>query len=358
MAGHVRPRKVLSVVAALAFGVALAPPLGAAAEPEACSEHRVPVALAPGQPTEHFIWGRLCSPKTARDPRTIQLLVHGYSLSHAYWDFPYQPERYSYTRFMAEAGYATFNVDRLGIGNSSKPLGGEVNLDTHVFTLHQVIAALRGGAMGGVAFDRVVAVGHSYGTATSETLAGVHPGDVDLLVATGWLHPISPSWLMMFRLQQVPAQIEERLRDRPPAYVTPAPGTSPASFYSAEQTDPAIGPISETLRQTGTEGEWYTGLRLPGFPLDPLITKRVRIPILFVMGQNDILFCGGDVPPCDDARAVVKRERPYFSSEVFEAYIQPAAGHNVTEQLNAHDGYRAVLKFLDRELGVRRAFGS
>lgn len=358
MTGLVRPRKVLSVVAALALGVALAPPLGAAAEPEACSEHRVSVALAPGLPREHFIWGRLCGPRRALDPPTVQLLVHGYSLSHAYWDFPYQPERYSYTRFMAEAGYATFNIDRLGIGNSSKPLGWEVNLDTHVFTLHQVIAALRAGRVGGVAFERVVAVSHSYGTATSETLAAIHPGDVDLLVATGWLHPISPSWLTMFRLQQVPAQIEERLRDRPPAYVTPVPGTSPASFYSAEQTDPAIGPISETLRQTGTEGEWYTGLRLPGFPLDPLVTKQIRIPILFVMGQNDILFCGNDVPPCNDPQSVLERERPFFDSEVFEAYIQPTAGHNVTEQLNAHEGYRAVRIFLDRHLGVRRASGS
>ena len=358
MTTYVTPRKVLLVVAALAVGISVVPPVSATAEPANCSEHRVPVALAEGKPTEHFIWGRLCGSSSAA-AHAVQLLVHGYSLSHAYWDFPYQPERYSYTRFMADAGYATFNIDRLGTGNSSKPFGWEVNLDSHLSTLHQVIAALRAGAVGGVPFERVVLVGHSYGAAISETLAGTYSRDVDVLVVTSWLHHISPSWLTKFRLQQVPAQTEERFRDRPGAYVTFAPGTSPPFLYSPEQSDPAIVPISETLRETATEGDWSTGARLPGFALDPQVTGQIRVPILFVMGQEDVIFCGGDVPSCPDAQAVLDRERPFFAADgVFDAHVQEAAGHNITQQLNAHDGYRAVRLFLDQHLGARRAAGA
>jgi hypothetical protein len=117
----------------------------------------------------------------------------------------------------------------------------------------------------------------------------------------------------------------------------------------------AIVPISETLRETATEGDWSTGARAPGFPLDPVVTRNVRVPVLFVVGQKDVLFCGGDVPACPDPKAVVERERPFFAAAVLDAYVQPAAGHNIAEQLNAHDGYRAVRLFLDRHLGIRRA---
>lgn len=147
MAGYVWPRKAVLVAAVFVLGIFLSP-VGSSAESAGCSEHRVSVALAEGRPTEHHIWGRLCGTGSAAGD-TVQLLVHGYSLSHAYWDFPYEPERYSYTRYMAGAGYATFNIDRLGTGNSSRPSGLEVNLDSHIFTLHQVIAALRAGGWEG-----------------------------------------------------------------------------------------------------------------------------------------------------------------------------------------------------------------
>ena len=45
---------------------------------------------------------------------TIQLLLHGATFSKIMWDFPYQPETYSWTKMMNEAGYSTIAVDLVG----------------------------------------------------------------------------------------------------------------------------------------------------------------------------------------------------------------------------------------------------
>ena len=61
---------------------------------------------------------RICHPTLPRNSSrwsdTIQLLVHGATYNKIMWDFPYQPETYSYTQRMNAAGYSTIAVDLLG----------------------------------------------------------------------------------------------------------------------------------------------------------------------------------------------------------------------------------------------------
>src|SRR2546423_3412732 len=63
--------------------------------------------------------GQFCMPAGGVPPTTVQVLVHGTTYNHVYWDFPYQAEHYSHHRDMARHGYATFAVDRLGTGQST-----------------------------------------------------------------------------------------------------------------------------------------------------------------------------------------------------------------------------------------------
>ena len=51
-------------------------------------------------------------PASARD--TIQLLNHGATFKKEMWDFPYQPETYSWVRAMHAAGYPTLAWDAIG----------------------------------------------------------------------------------------------------------------------------------------------------------------------------------------------------------------------------------------------------
>ena len=115
----------------------------------------------PGAPAT--VHGRLCLP-AGDAPDTVQLLVHGGTYNSAYWDLPYQPDRYSYQRDMATHGYATFAADQLGAGASSHPLSLPLSVWAEAEALHEVVGHLRAGRVGGVPFAKVVIVGHSVGS--------------------------------------------------------------------------------------------------------------------------------------------------------------------------------------------------
>src|ERR1700735_3359369 len=77
-----------------------------------CQGFMVPVAVENVPDVE--LYGELCVPK-GRTPSAVQLLVHGTTYNHNYWDWPEDPDMHSHVRAALAAGYATFNVDRLGV---------------------------------------------------------------------------------------------------------------------------------------------------------------------------------------------------------------------------------------------------
>jgi pimeloyl-ACP methyl ester carboxylesterase len=115
----------------------------------------------------------------------LQVLVHGATYDHRSWDWPLDPERYSYLEWATERGYATLAIDRVGCGASSKPPGRQSTLAAQARVLHDIVTAARGGALG-TKFGRVVLVGHSMGSALSVAEASEYR-DVDAVVLTGSL---------------------------------------------------------------------------------------------------------------------------------------------------------------------------
>jgi pimeloyl-ACP methyl ester carboxylesterase len=83
-----------------------------------CESFMVPVTVE--SVPDAKIYGELCVPALRPPPTTVQLLVHGTTYNHNYWDWPEDPETHSHVRAALQAGYATFNVDRLGVGQSTK----------------------------------------------------------------------------------------------------------------------------------------------------------------------------------------------------------------------------------------------
>src|SRR6185295_13465031 len=151
-----RPGRALPLM----FVVVLAWPATAVAEETdgspaiTCRPQYVPVALAPDRPTDQTIYTQLCSP-TPVAGRVLHVLISGATYGSLAWDFPYHPERYSYVRALNQAGVATLNLDRLGMGASSHPDSADVNIESHAFIFHQLITAARRGAFG-LPFDKVV----------------------------------------------------------------------------------------------------------------------------------------------------------------------------------------------------------
>jgi len=150
--------------------------------------------------------------------RTVQLLVHGYSYSRYYWDFPYEPETYSYARRVNAAGYATLAIDRLGDGASTRPAGRRLTWDNAGLTVAQVVTALRHASLG-TAFQNVVPVGHSYGSVTSYLVVGRHSG-VTALIATDAAHRVNFARMTQLVLNSPPVRRNPGFEVTDPIYVT------------------------------------------------------------------------------------------------------------------------------------------
>src|SRR5262249_13533545 len=106
---------------------ALLPPAARAEEGGLrCHDVTFAVALSPGDAQVHQVFGVLCAQGSVHG-KTIQIALHGSSYSHVYWDWPQEPEIYSYVRRATAAGYAVLDLDRIGIGRSDHPPADQVD---------------------------------------------------------------------------------------------------------------------------------------------------------------------------------------------------------------------------------------
>ena len=107
-----------------------------------------------------------------------------------YWDLPFNNFNYSYVDVAVDQyGFCTLSIDRLGEGNSSKadPLS-VLQAPAEASALYELTVKARTGTLPSVpqAFNKVVHVGHSFGSALSYLLAVMHPTASDGLILTGF----------------------------------------------------------------------------------------------------------------------------------------------------------------------------
>ena len=169
------------------------------------------------------ISAQLCYPANATDRKhikTVQLLTHGLSLDHNYWDIP----GFSYVDAAAAAGYATLNYDRLGVGQSEHPDPVQVvQIAAHAEVAHGLVQLLRAGALGGHAFGSVVGVGHSLGSIISTGVTFKYPRDFDAAVITGLSTNSTFSLLTIAALdQRIANTVNARFRGLADGYLTPS----------------------------------------------------------------------------------------------------------------------------------------
>jgi pimeloyl-ACP methyl ester carboxylesterase len=288
----------------------------------------------------YHLAGTLCVPASANS--TVELLLHGITYSHVYWDPAHPHEANSYVRAANAAGIATLNVDRIGIGASDHPPALNVTTQANVDMVHQLITQLRAGDIGSHAFQRVVLVGHSYGTVMS-VLETSQYQDADALVLTGFMHTTDPVYIAYVTAQLVPTQTDPVLKPKgyPAGYLTTRYGQRGTLFYSPADTDPAMVTYDEQTKETVTDAEYATFVAF----LDPLYSLNIHVPVFFGMGQHDGAFCNDLILlPCDSAADLVARERPFYANAPsFTGYVLPGSGHVMNNELNAQDWFAAAI---------------
>lgn len=333
----------------LLVGGVVAPP-AAAASAVSCVETDLPVSV----PTpREIVHGQLCMP-AGTAPTTVQLLVHGGPYNRVYWDFPYEPQRYSYQRDMAGHGYATFAVDRLGTGESTKPPSLTLLDSVEAASIHQVIGHLRAGRVGGMRFDRVVLVGHSLGSGVAIMEAATYH-DVDGVILTGMTHLVSAlTAAKIFTMSVQPATLDPQLRHRgsDAGYITTIPGQRAPLFYSTSDADPSVIATDEATKdQTST---FSVGAIILFDFLGPT-SRGINVPVLLAVGEKDAIFCGFLARDCSSAEALRKQEAPYFSPAAeLSTYVLAGSGHSMALHKNAGDYREATRAWLRARFGTGR----
>lgn len=349
-------RAILSGVVAvgLAIGMGFTPAFAGnegAADRKQCEFQFVPVSLAPGGPATSRIATWLCY-EGSPVGKTVQLLIHGAMFNHSMWDFPLDPEHYSYVDHAIRRGYATLNIDRLGIGINDHPPGMDVDLDSNTWAIHQVVQALRAGELGsaGEPFAKVVAVGNSFGSALSLFESAVYD-DVDAIVLTGFVHELNLAGVAKWIGTFYPAYLDPKFASQgyPSDYLTTLPGMHPLIFINPEMADPAVMAMDDALKGTATEGEF--GPNGAFVALQPQFSLAVHVPVLIADGQDDEGSCGPGLP-CKSAADILARESAFWSPEAcLEAFVLPRSGHDMNAQYNAVSWSAHANDWIDRRAG-------
>ncbi|HEY6541577.1 MAG TPA: alpha/beta hydrolase [Ktedonobacteraceae bacterium] len=297
-----------------------------------CQSFNVPVALIEGQPLQYTIYGELCNPASGAS-HAVQLLVPGATYGHVYWDFPYEPQTYSYVRALNAAGYSTFNIDLIGTGQSSHPDLSlvKVTMNIDAFALHEIVQDLRSGSIGGQQFARVLLVGHSLGSGAVWIEAGTYR-DVDGVIVTGLAHHFNAIKLAGVFSTLYPAMLDPRFSGDGygVGYLTTRPGTRASDFYYQPGADPNVIATDEATKETATVGEasTFASVIVDG------ISAQIMVPVLLVLGQQDGIFCGLLATNCSSAATVLQAEAPFYSPQAqLQVAVIPNAGHD----LNLHE---------------------
>jgi pimeloyl-ACP methyl ester carboxylesterase len=298
--------------------------------------------MYPGSLTCYTLYGELCWSGQI-NPCAVQLLIHGATYNRYYWDFrSYQPQNYSYVDTAISRGYTTFNIDRIGSGKSAKPDGLLNTVDSAVYTVHQVVQALRSGTFG-TRFDRVVLVGHSLGSLIAIGEASLYQ-NVDGVILTGLTHNLNPIRITAIPNFLYPSQLDPKFGlFAPTNYLTTIPGSRDDLFYVTANTDPTIITEDERLKDVLAVGQDEILARITS-PESQLID----VPVFILVGTQDLLFCGG-VADCSTAEALVTYESLVFApAACLQADVVPGTGHNLNLHLNAQESFAKMLNWMDR----------
>ena len=291
-----------------------------------------PVTLSDGQ--TYFLVGYLYYQGTYRN-RPLQVTLHGGNYNHAYWDIPtINGQPYSYARFMARQHQAVLALDLLGTGESSKPDADFITFQEMGSAVHQVLVHLRSGNNPtGHAFDQLVLVGHSLGTALAAYVQGTY-NDADALVSTGlvfvpYTRPIDPD--LFLELAQNP-------------YFKLPPEVRRSLFYYEPGADPDV--IAHDLAELDDIiPRGYVFSSLP-FLDNPAVTRvdQVTSPVLVQLGEFDVLAPG----------VLAEQEAAVWSSaSSVTVQVIPDIGHTFNAHYNNLSSWSHIASWISETLGSR-----
>lgn len=139
--------------------------------------------VSPTKPTikGYTVSATFCTPKHKKGKETTVLVAtSGLGYDKRYWASTYEPEKYSFVGHALDAGYSVFYYDRVGVGKSPKVSGFENQSANQGALLSKIVKDIKVGKWtGNIHAQKVILVGHSFGSYTSSALIAAEPSLVD-----------------------------------------------------------------------------------------------------------------------------------------------------------------------------------
>ena len=285
-------------MAAIAVGFAV--PSSAPAESRGVGLIRRPVEFMVENPAEGGTARRIVGYRydTFCASPTAVLLMHGLSYTKEAWDFP----GYSVAQKLAEAGYATFAIDRLGYGESKLDNGYNVTHEAYADMASQIVEQLR--AQG---FRHVILGGHSAGAGTTELAAALY-GGVDAILALGWHHRPSDLLVQDFFTGDFARAAQDDYE-----YFLGTPQHRAEMFYTAS-ADPAVVAADTRAAVLTPSAEIFSIGKQPS----RLVVGSIKVPVFLQFGDSDRLF---------ELEYAEMHAGEFLSSPSVTVDVVPDAGH-------------------------------
>jgi pimeloyl-ACP methyl ester carboxylesterase len=275
----------------------------------------------------------------------LQFLIHGIGSDKSYWNFA---PGYSYIDTAAKSGFATFSFDRLGTGRSTHPNPIQtVQAPLEVYIAHKLIHLLRRGSLCNQSFQKIVGVGHSFGSIQIAGLAAEYgTDDLDAIVLTGF--STSASGIPLFLAA---ADWSIASRNRPSRFgrldngylVTDTIAGNQFGFFRYPNFDPKILAQDDARKETFTLGELFT-LTLP-VKSAPKFTG----PLFVINGERDLVFCQSNCKlPFDQAVAVQPALFPAVHSGKSATLLVKGTGHAPNLHLTRQKTFAAINSWVGR----------
>ena len=258
--------------------------------------------------------------------RATVLALPGGGYGAWYWDHPLHPQA-SLLRLGSLLGFRVIAVDRPGYGASSALGGDRLTVPAQAQLLNELAAQSHAAGEAGAG---VFLVGHSLGAIMALEMAAGEPSYPLIGVAVSGVPIRYPDYMV--------AGLEQQ-----PIGGTHLPGhdaeTIARMFYGPDGTyDPRILVFDVDHQAPVPVPEF---LNAKTYPLVfPVVAPRIRVPVQYVIAENEASSVGGTVMLSEAARR-------FSASRRVDAWEQSSAGHCVSLHLVARAYHLRVL-------GVRR----
>ena len=309
---------------------------------------------------------QLCLPPNGIKKQYLFIATHGAGFDKRYWDPAINPSEYSFVDAALAGGYSILTYDRLGTGLSDKPDAYTiVQAPLQIEILRGITNMARSGELGkhaesagttapvvstktfkasDASFDKIIHVGHSFGSVLTANLLATYGNLSDAAVITGYIpnEHLAENRVETFGLEYAPQNNLTLFGDRSSGYLTTGTLSSFQTAFFSTRADPTTGiggfdtevlDYAFSIRQTSTTSE-FLGFQVPNLGA----ALQFGGPLQFVVAEFDYAICRGDCNlPFDLA-----------TFQNIDTYTQNGTGHGLTMHRKANLGYKATLDWLDR----------